>query len=142
MTGDYLVGQFSSLVNKMGSEEYIGCVFDGEQAYENAGEKLQEMFPWSIHLTCFAHSLHLIPKDRSICTSSFKEVFATAHKMISLCNQSMRGNVGQNCTCILPQARGSQDGSIGAMISSDPDRFCSQSFILCACKPFYYSISD
>jgi hypothetical protein len=44
VTGDYLVGQFSSLVNKMGSEEYIGCVFDGEQAYENAGENFRKCF--------------------------------------------------------------------------------------------------
>jgi hypothetical protein len=85
VTGDYLVRQFSSLIDKLGSAEYIGCVFDGEQAYQNAGKKLQEMFPWSIHLTCFAHSLNLILKDISV-TSSFKEVFANAHKMVALCN--------------------------------------------------------
>jgi hypothetical protein len=70
-------------------KEGFDTLLSEEEEEEDSGEKLQEMFPWSIHLTCFAHSLHLIPKDRSICTSSFKEVFATAHKMISLCNQSL-----------------------------------------------------
>lgn len=85
VSGNYIYDNIVSLIDSMGANKYIGSVFDGEQAYQNAGKRLQQKFPWSIHLTCYAHTLNLILKDiRS--TESFKETFSNAHKLAALCN--------------------------------------------------------
>lgn len=81
----YLVTKMSNLIDGLGSDNYIGCVFDGELAYKNAGQELQRKYPGSIHLTCQAHSLSLLLKDISK-IDKLKDCFSIAHKMVALCN--------------------------------------------------------
>lgn len=81
----YLFGKMSKLIDALGSQFYIGCVFDGEMAYKRTGIDLQEKYPGSIHLTCQAHTLSLLLKDMSK-IDSFADCFSTSHKMVALCN--------------------------------------------------------
>jgi hypothetical protein len=85
VSSDYLENQISSLIDKLGKTKYIGCVFDGERAYYNAGKRLQAKYPWSIHMTCNAHMLNLLLKDISQ-TDSLKNAFDRGHKLVLLCN--------------------------------------------------------
>ena len=85
VSGNYIYDNLLGLIESLGAKKYIGSIFDGEQAYQNAGKRLQQKYAWSIHLTCYAHTLNLILKDISS-TESFKETFSNAHKVCALCN--------------------------------------------------------
>ena len=85
ISGDYLFQKMKTLIDGLGREFYIGCVFDGESAYQSAGRRLKAAYPGTVHLTCQAHTLSLLLKH--INEKIFPNCFDVSHAMVKLCNE-------------------------------------------------------
>lgn len=92
----YLFNKLTTMIDALGSDSYIGCVFDGEMAYRKAGQDLQAKYPGTIHMTCQAHTLSLLLKDISK-LNTFEDCFSISHKMVHLCNARECRPILQEC---------------------------------------------
>jgi hypothetical protein len=92
----YLFNKMTTMIDALGSDCYIGCVFDGEMAYRKAGEDLQAKYPGTIHMTCQAHTLSLLLKDISK-IDTLEDCFSISHKMVLLCNVRECRPILQEC---------------------------------------------
>jgi len=90
VSASYLLAKMTRLIDGLGPEYYIGCVFDGESAYQSAGRQLREKYPGSVHLTCQAHTLSLLLKQIERLEP---DCFNTSHSMVKLCNEKDCKNV-------------------------------------------------
>eukprot|EP00889_Picochlorum_renovo_P006340 jgi/Picre1/33370/NNA_008694.t1 len=84
VSASYLLTKMTRLIDGLGSEYYIGCVFDGESAYQSAGRQLGEKYPGSVHLTCQAHTLSLLLKQIE---KVEPDCFRISHALVKLCNE-------------------------------------------------------